>query len=96
MAKLTYAARKRMSASKFVFPNGTAAHPGKKKFPIPDLAHGRQALARASQPRTKLTQKERCKVVRAVCAKFKSLREHKGSVCGGNKDRRLIGKCVGR
>lgn len=94
MSKLTYRGRKRMAASKFVFPKGTKADPGKKKFPIPDLAHGRQALARAAQARTKLTQKERCKVVHAVCAKFKSLREHKGSVCGGNKDRRLIGRCV--
>lgn len=94
--KLTYAARKKMAPGNFVFPKGTKAHPGEKKFPIPDLAHGRQALARAAQKRTKLTQDERCKVVRAVCRKFKSLREHKGSVCGGNRDRRLIGQCMSR
>ena len=94
MAKLTYAARKKMSPGKFVFPKGTKAQPGVKKFPIPDLAHGRNALARASQPSAKLTQVERCAVVKAVCKKFKSLREHKGSVCGGNRNRRLIGKCL--
>ena len=70
MAKLTYAARKRMSPSKFVFPNGTKAAPGVKKFPINDKAHARAALSRAAQKKTKLTHSERCRVKKVVCAKF--------------------------
>jgi hypothetical protein len=70
MAKISYAARKKMPAGKFVFPNGTKAAPGKKKFPIHDVKHARQALSRAAQKRTKLTHAERCRVVRVVCSRY--------------------------
>ena len=40
MAKLTYQARKDLKPDTFVFPKT-------RKFPIPDLAHARDALSRA-------------------------------------------------
>lgn len=42
MAKLTYQARKKLKKSSFVFP-------GTRKYPIPDMAHARNALARVAQ-----------------------------------------------
>lgn len=45
MAKLSYSQRKRMSKSQFVFPSKA---PGPGSFPIPDISHGKNALARAS------------------------------------------------
>jgi hypothetical protein len=42
MAKLTTKARKKLPKSSF-------AEPGKRAYPINDLAHGRNALARVSQ-----------------------------------------------
>lgn len=89
MAKISYRARKRMAPSKFVFPKGTKAQPGSKKFPIPDAKHARQALARAAQPRTKLTAKERCKVVKVVCKKFPSI-----GVCAGVTKSRRLAQCA--
>jgi hypothetical protein len=70
MAKLTYAARKKLSPAKFVFPDGTQAQPGVKKFPIHDVKHARAALSRAAQSKVRLTGRERCKVVQAVCRKY--------------------------
>ena len=70
MAKLTYAARKKLAPSKFVFPDGTQAQPGKKMFPIHDVKHARAALSRAAQSKVRLTGRERCKVVQAVCRKY--------------------------
>ena len=68
--KLTSAQRKAMPAGKFVFPKGTKADPGKKKFPIHNAQHARSALSRASNKQVKLTQGERCQVMRAVCKKY--------------------------
>jgi hypothetical protein len=68
--KLTAAQRKKMAPGQFVFPNGTKADPGKKKFPIHNVQHARSALSRASNKQVKLTGPERCKVMRAVCKKF--------------------------
>ena len=65
MAKLTYKARKKMKKSSFVFP-------GTKKYPIPDKAHGRAALQRASQfgsPSVK------AKVRAAVKRKFPAIKQ---------------------
>ena len=42
MAKLTYAARKKLPASSFVFP-------AEREYPINDESHARNALARVSQ-----------------------------------------------
>lgn len=42
MAKLTTAVRKKLPASDF-------AEPGKRKYPVPDASHARNALARVSQ-----------------------------------------------
>lgn len=68
--KLTSSQRKAMPSGQFVFPKGTKADPGKKKFPIHNVQHARSALSRASNKRVKLTQPERCKIVSAVCRKF--------------------------
>ena len=68
--KLTSAQRKAMPAGKFVFPKGTKADPGKKKFPIHNAQHARSALSRASNKNVHLTQGERCQVMRAVCKKY--------------------------
>lgn len=83
MAKITYARRKSMKATSFVFPKGTKAAPGKKKFPIHDKAHARQALSRAGQKKTKLTHKERCRVVKVVCKRYPDI----GMCAGKSKPR---------
>ena len=46
MAKLTYQQRKKMPAREFVNPK---EKPGGGSYPIPDIAHGRNALARVAQ-----------------------------------------------
>lgn len=64
MAKLTSRKRRRMSAKTF-------ALPGKRKYPIPDKAHARNALARVAQHGTAAERKQvRAKVTR----KYPSLR----------------------
>lgn len=73
MSKLTTRGRKKVASKNFVFPRGTKASKGEPKFPIHDKAHARSALSRAGQKRTKLTRKERCKVVTAVCKKFPTM-----------------------
>jgi len=45
MAKLSYGQRKRLSKSQFVIPSKA---PGGGSFPIPDIGHARNALARSS------------------------------------------------
>jgi hypothetical protein len=63
MAKLTYEQRKKMSSKEFVFPD-------EKAYPIPDEAHGRNALARASQHENGA---RLAKVVNAVRRKFPNI-----------------------
>lgn len=63
MAKLTAKKRRRMKKSTF-------ALPGKRKYPIPDKAHGRNALARVAQHGTAAEKK---KVRAAVKRKFPSI-----------------------
>lgn len=60
MARLTYKERKNLPSSTFV-------EPGKRKYPIPDAAHGRNALARVSQHGSPA---EKAKVRAAVHRKF--------------------------
>lgn len=60
MAKLSYQQRKHMAKSSFVFP-------GEKRYPIPDAAHGRNALARVAQHGSS---SEKAKVRAAVHRKF--------------------------
>jgi hypothetical protein len=88
MSKLSYKARKKLSAGKFVFPHGTKAAPGKKKFPIHDKKHARQALSRAAQKRTKLTAKERCEVVKVVCRRYPDV-----GMCAGVGHSKLASRC---
>jgi hypothetical protein len=61
MAKLTAAARKRLPKSDFV-------EKGARKYPIPDAAHARDALARSSG------KTEHAAVVAAVRRKFPRIR----------------------
>ncbi len=62
--KLTYAKKKRMRSSSFALPK-------ERKYPIPDLIHARNALARVS---ANGTEKEKAIVRRKVYKKFPSLR----------------------
>jgi hypothetical protein len=64
MAKLTAAARKRLPKSSFV-------EKGARKYPIPDAAHARDALARSSG------KPEHAAVVAAVKRKFPNIKVSK-------------------
>jgi hypothetical protein len=63
MARLTYKKRKRLRKTSFAIPS-------KRKYPIPDISHARNALARVAQYGTA---KEKKQVRAAVCRKYKSL-----------------------
>jgi len=63
MAKLTYSKRKKLPSKSF-------AEPGKRKYPIPDKNHARNALARVSQFGTS---SDKARVRAAVHAKFPSI-----------------------
>jgi len=63
--KLTYKQRKKLSPKDFVFPK-------ERKYPIPDKAHARNALARVAQHGTPQEQK---KVKAAVAKKFPDIGE---------------------
>jgi hypothetical protein len=60
MAVLTAAARNKLKSSQFVFPE-------ERRYPIPDAAHARNALARVAQHGTPA---EKAKVRAAVRRKF--------------------------
>ena len=68
MAKLTTQGRKRIKKSNF-------ALKGKKKYPIHDISHARNALARVSQHGTASEKKT---VRAAVYKKYPSLKKSKG------------------
>lgn len=63
MAKLTYGQRKKLPASSFAIPE-------KRAYPINDIAHARNALARVSQFGTP---EEKRRVRAAVYKKYPSL-----------------------
>lgn len=65
--ELTALGRKHIAPSNFVFPK-------EKKYPIHDIAHARNALARVSQFGTP---EEKAKVRAAVYHKYPSLKEEK-------------------
>lgn len=62
MSKLTSKGRKRIKGKNFALPG--------RKYPIHDISHARNALARVSQHGTSAQKK---KVRAAVCRKYKSL-----------------------
>lgn len=64
MARLSYQQKKRMKP-------GTFALPKERKYPIPDIAHGRNALARVDAYGNA---DEKLKVRRAVFARYPSLK----------------------
>jgi len=65
MAKLTAQGRKRIKSSNF-------ALPAERKYPIQDIAHARNALARVAQHGTP---SEKAQVRRAVYRKYPSLKK---------------------
>lgn len=64
MAKLTYSQRKAMPSSAFAIPGNA---PGAGSYPVNDLSHARNALARVAQHGTPA---EQAAVRRKVAAKF--------------------------
>jgi hypothetical protein len=68
MAKLTYEARKKLKSSTFAIPS-------ERKYPIPDKAHARNALARVSQFGSSA---EKAKVRAAVHRKFPGIGQQGG------------------
>jgi len=62
--KISYSGRKRMA-------NKTFAIPSKRKYPIPDVSHARNALARVAANGTSA---EKAQVRRAVRRKFPSIK----------------------
>lgn len=73
--KLSYASRKRMS-------NSTFAIPGARKYPIPDLAHARNALARVAQHGSP---SEKARVHHAVAMRFHALAQRSEAIQGKSK-----------
>ena len=69
MAKLTTAKRKALPKSEFALPGKGAGPSGKGAgaYPVPDLAHARNALARAAQHATPA---EQATIRRKVKAKY--------------------------
>ena len=63
MADLTTQQRNKMKSSTF-------AIPGERKYPVNDIAHARNALARVAQHGTP---EEKKKVIAKVCGKFPNL-----------------------
>lgn len=68
MGKLTTKARKHLKKSSF-------AEPGKRKYPINNLSHGRNALSRVAQFGSPSEKKQ---VRAAVYRKYPSLKKHAG------------------
>jgi hypothetical protein len=69
MARLSYQEKKHL-------PTSTFAEPGKRKYPIPDKAHARNALARVAQFGSPA---EKSKVRAAVHRKFPGIgKKHAG------------------
>jgi hypothetical protein len=68
MARLTYGERKKLKTSTF-------AVPSERKYPIPDKAHARNALARVSQFGSPA---EKARVRAAVHRKFPSIGQKSG------------------
>ena len=67
MAKLTYKQRKKLPKKSFVYPNAP-----RDGYPIHDLAHARNALARVSQHGSSA---EKAKVRAAVYRKYPELKK---------------------
>ena len=61
MAKLSYAQKSRLPSSDFAV-KGTGNYGGKGSFPIPDVSHARNALARAASKGPKIQAQVRAKV----------------------------------
>lgn len=81
-ARLSYEKRTRMPKKQFALPSKKEpGEPGKGAYPIPDLKHARNALARVSQHGSP---SERAAVRRKVYAKFPQLKEHHEERTGQN------------
>jgi hypothetical protein len=82
MAKLTYQARKNL-------PSGSFVEPGKRKYPIPDASHARNALSRVSQFGSPA---EKAKVDSAVHKKFPGIGKKPAPSANLNKSLLLRGR----
>jgi len=83
MAKLSYKARKALPKSSFVFP-------GKKKFPIPDKSHARNALARAGAKGPAVQAKVKAAVKRKFPAIAVGKKKKKGPLMVASKGPRPV------
>lgn len=70
MARLTTTIRKRLSKKEFALPSTRSRTGGKGGYPIPDVTHARNALARVSQFGTP---SQKAIVRRKVKAKYPSI-----------------------
>lgn len=84
MAKLSYAARKKLPAKSFAIPGSAAgkARKAKGSYPIEDEAHARNALARVSQFGSP---EEKARVRAAVHRKYPNIGRKSHSVDAGVK-----------
>ena len=82
MAKLTSKRRKSLKSSQF-------AEPGKRKYPIMDRSHAKNALARVSQHGTAA---EKAAVRKKVSAKYPSIGHKKTAGKKKSKRKRVSGK----
>lgn len=82
MNKLSYGARKQLSTSTFAVVKRNATGHTVKKYPIPDISHARNALARVSQFGSPT---EKAKVHHAVAAHFPALAARSAAIKGSAK-----------
>ena len=87
--RLTSRQRNHLPDSAFVFPRGTKARPDHRGFPVENVAHGRAALSRAAQARSRLTPAERCAVVHRVCPLYPEI-----ATCRGESKSAALKRCV--
>lgn len=74
MPKLTSKGRKQIKKSNFALPKGTGSNKSRDQYPINDMSHARNALARVEQHGTP---SEKAAVKRKVYAKYPSLKKGK-------------------
>lgn len=82
MAKLSYGAKKNLPTKTFAVVKRTASGHTERKYPIPDLAHARNANARVAQFGTPA---EKAAVHHAVAAKFPELAKRSEAIKGEHK-----------
>jgi hypothetical protein len=82
LATLTAAKRKALKKSSFAVPKGKGSKPNKDSYPVNDLAHAKNALARVAQSGTPA---EKRMVIAAVRRKFPALAKRSKAVKSSGK-----------